>query len=296
MTSILKSGDLIGIAAPSSPFKKELFLKGIEVVKKMGFEIFYCDDIFSSERYLAGDDTRRAKELHELFTNKKIKAILFARGGYGSQKIIPLLNLELIKKNRKRVVGFSDLTALLTFLRQKAELPTAYGPSITHLGKHNDPQTLNSLKQCLFSSATAPIDLEKCSVMKQGKAKGILVGGCLSLLATSMGTPYELKTDGNILFFEDTDEKVYAIDRMLTQFKNAGKLKRVKGILIGSLAPKEGEPHSMSEMLQKVLADFQGPIVAGLQTGHTHPFVTLPLGVSVTIDTKQRELIFDPSH
>ena len=224
MTKPLKEGDCIGIAAPSSPFDKNQFKHGVSVLKKLGFEVYHREDIFSQERYLAGSDQRRAEELTELFTKKEVKAILFARGGYGSQRMIPYLKTEVLKKHKKPVVGFSDITALLTFLRQSADMPTFYGPVISQLGNNPTERTVQSLKAAL-TEKPRPLDLKTSVVLKPGKANGELVGGCLSLIVSSMGTPYELRTDGTILFFEDTGEKVYALDRMLTQLKNGGKLK-----------------------------------------------------------------------
>lgn len=294
MVAPLKKGDLIGIAAPSSPFDKKFFEHGVALLEKLGFEVHYRNDIFSQERYLAGSDRRRAEELTELFTQKEIKAILFARGGYGSQRVIPHLNVERLKKNRKPVVGFSDITALLTFLRQNCGMPTFYGPVMTQLGNSSADRTCRSLKYNLtHQGELEPFDLNECHILEEGIAKGKLVGGCLSLIATSMGTSYELDATDAILFFEDTGEKVYALDRMLTQLKNAGKLKTVRGILIGSLDPKEEEVHSMDAMIKDCLNGFEGPIISRFPAGHTADFVTLPLGVEVSIDTESLKLYFE---
>ncbi|MDO8527085.1 MAG: LD-carboxypeptidase [Deltaproteobacteria bacterium] len=296
MVQPLKEGDLIGIAAPSSPFDKQLFKQGVTLLQKMGFEVWYREDIFSQERYLAGSDKRRAQELTELFTKKEVKAILFARGGYGSQRVIPHLDPILLKKNKKPVVGFSDITALLTFLRQDCQTPTLYGPVLTQLGGSFVDRTCRSLKYNLTEKKSLePFDLSECKIVEEGIAKGKLVGGCLSLITSSMGTPYELNTENSILFFEDTGEKVYALDRMLTQLKNAGKLKTVKGIIIGSLEPKEEEVHSIDTMIKDLLADFDGPIISHFPSGHTKDFVTLPFGVEVAIETETLKLYFEES-
>lgn len=294
MTQRLQKGDTIGIAAPASPFNKEWFQKGTDLLKKMGFEIHYREDIFSEERYLAGSDERRAEELIELFANPKIKAIFFARGGYGSQRVIPYLDMKRIRKNPKPTIGFSDLTALLTFLRQEGEIPTLYGPVMTQLGNKASERTKESLYWHLTQKKPLePIPLEASQILKGGKTRGNLVGGCLSLITSSMGTSYELNTKNSILFFEDAGEKVYALDRMLTQLKNAGKFKNVKGIIIGTLEPKREEPHSMKAMLGKIFEDFSGPIITHFPAGHTEDFVSLPLGTSVTIDTKKQQLVFE---
>lgn len=291
MAAILKKGDVIGIAAPASPFSRKKFERGVTALEEMGFRVFYHRHIFSKKNYLAGSDKRRAKELTALFRNKKVRAILYARGGYGSQRIIPLLNPTLLKKNRKPVIGFSDATALLIFLHQKGRVPVFYGPSLTQLGRRNR-FTLQHFQAVLSGPRKKRIlSIGNCKVLKQGKARGRFAGGCLSLITSSIGTPYELKTDGAILFIEDTGERVYAVDRMLNQLKNGGKLKKVKGIVIGSLKPVRGEPHSMETMLRDILKNFRGPVVMHFPAGHTEKFVTLPLGVPAMLDTKKRRLV-----
>ncbi len=280
----LKKGDTIGIAAPSSPFERNEFMRGVHQLEKMGFTVHFRKDIFDQNRYLAGTDQRRAEELVELFASSKIAAIMFARGGYGSQRIIPLLDASTIAAHPKPVIGFSDITALLTFLRQACDIPTFYGPVLTMLGKHKEEVTAESLAAALTSAEPlGELPHGDAKVLKPGGAEGKLVGGCLSLIASSMGTPYELKTNDAVLFIEEIGEKMYAIDRMLTQLKNAGIFQGVRGIVVGSIVPHDGERYELEAILNDVLADFAGPIVTEFPAGHAHPFVTLPLGVSVRI-------------
>ena len=281
----LQKGDTIGIAAPASPFDRNEFKKGVKTLETMGFSVEYREDIFDQTRYLAGSDKRRADELMELFRGSKIKAIMFARGGYGSQRIIPLLDPHTIRTHAKPVIGFSDVTALLTFLRQECDVPTFYGPVISLLGKDCDPMTKEQLLIALTTSGPlGEIPPNSASVMKPGKASGKLVGGCLSLINSSMGTPYELDTKDSVLFIEEVGEKVYVLDRMLTQLKNAGKFKGVKGIIFGSIVKQEGEPHDVHTMISDVLSDYEGPVIVDYPAGHTKKFVTLPLGAEFLID------------
>jgi muramoyltetrapeptide carboxypeptidase len=280
----LKLGDAIGIAAPASPFDKNRFTKGIKVLKDLGFNPIYSHDIFDQNRYLAGTDERRSKELMELICNPKVMAIMFARGGYGCQRVIPLLDVEKIKKHRKPVIGFSDITALLNFLSQEADIPTFYGPVITQLGKKNSSITKESLLLALTTDGPlGAMPTAGTHVIRSGQASGKLVGGCLSLINSSIGTPYELNSEGCILFIEDTGEKVYVLDRMLTQLKNSGKLEAATGIIFGSLIPPEEEPHDIESMIEDVLGDFEGPVVTRFSAGHIDDFVTLPLGVGAQI-------------
>lgn len=280
----LKSGDTIGIAAPASPFDRGEFKRGVHALEKLGFAVHHRKDIFDQNRYLAGTDERRAEELVEMFANKRIKAIMFARGGYGSQRVIPLLDDEAIAAHPKPVVGFSDITALLNHLRQSCSVPTFYGPVLTMLGKNAEGVTAQQLAASL--TATEPLGQLPCGdarSFREGSASGPLVGGCLSLICSSMGTPYELKAQGAILFIEETGEKVYVLDRMLTQLKNAGVFDEARGIIVGSIVKHEGEEHDLESMLNDVLGDFDGPIITDFPAGHAHPFVTLPLGLSATL-------------
>ncbi len=280
----LKVGDTIGIAAPASPFDRNEFKHGVTALEHMGFKVFYQHDIFDQERYLAGSDARRAAELTALFQNAKIDAIMFARGGYGSQRIIPLLNADLLRAHPKPVIGFSDITALLNFLRQSCAMPTFYGPVLTMLAKHKEEMTAERLKAAITAGGPlGGLPRGESRVLREGEAAGKLVGGCLSLLASSMGTPYELQSDGAILFIEEVGEKVYVIDRMLTQLKNAGVFARARGVIVGSIVQQEGEKHDLEAMLKDVLGEFSGPVITDFPAGHTHPFVTLPLGVEVQL-------------
>lgn len=284
----LKRGDTIGIAASASPFDRQRFTKGIGVLKKMGFDILYRHDIFDQNRYLAGTDDRRAEEFEELMTNRHVAAIMFARGGYGSQRVIPKLHADTLRNNSKPVIGFSDITAMLTYLRQDVGAPTFYGPVITQLGRIKGAST----GECLLKALTSPeplgqVPMGDAFAIKAGSASGPIVGGCLSLINSSIGTPYELKTSGSILFIEEVGEKVYVLDRMLTQLKNSRMLKGVKGIVFGSIIPPEDEPHDVEAMIRDVLGDFDGPVVGNFPAGHAGEFVTLPLGANARLTAQE---------
>ena len=253
----------------------------------MGFRTLYRKDIFDQNRYFAGTEARRAEEFMELISNEGVNAIMFARGGYGSQRVIPLLDAKVITAHPKPVVGFSDLTALLTFLRQSAGQPTFYGPVVTQLGKAIHGATQEALRRALTTGgAMGRIATEGARVMKPGTATGRLVGGCLTLINSSIGTPYELETEGAALFIEDAGEKVYALDRMITQLKASGALEEASAIIVGSMEPPEGERHDVDAMLADVLGDFEGPILVRFPAGHAGEFTTLPMGVVVSIEAK----------
>lgn len=283
----------LGIAAVSSPFDRKIFETGVEVLRAADFEVAFSDTIFGAQGYLAGSDRQRADGFMSLFEDRSVDAILFARGGYGAARILPHLDTRLLRKNAKPVVGFSDLTGLLHFLRREAACPVLYGPTITQLGNHPTPRTMETLKHHLTRrEPLPPVDLSECTVLQSGSATADLTGGCLTLLSTSLGTVAEVDFKNTILFFEDVNESTYKIDRMLTQLKLSGKLKKVRGILVGSLQAPPDEKHPVAEMLRDVLADFQGPIVAGFPSGHTHDFISLPFGRKATLDAEARKLTF----
>lgn len=287
----LKAGDTIGIAAPSSPFDRAKFMKGVHVLERIGFKVFYRKDIFDQSRYLAGTDNRRAEEFIELLKMRDVAAVMFARGGYGSQRIIPLLNADEIKEHPKPVIGFSDITPLLAYLRQNCGLPTFYGPVVTQLGAAKG----NITADCLFKAITTkgPIGVaysDGSRVLSAGEAKGPLVGGCLSLINSSIGTPYELKSEGAILFIEEINEKVYVLDRMLTQLKNSGVLSKSKGLVFGSILPPGDEPYDVESMIKDVLSNYEGPVVTNFPAGHIDGFVTLPMGAEAELSAQLGEL------
>ena len=285
---VLKKGDTIGIAAPASPFDRNKFQKGVRALEGLGFKTHFRKDIYDQNRYFAGSEARRAEEFMELVERKGVAAIMFARGGYGSQRVIPFLDAAKIAEHKKPVIGFSDLTALLTFLRQSSGLPTMYGPVVTQLAKNSSGVNAEALTRALTSQGPlGEVPSKGTYVLKSGRAEGPLVGGCISLINSSIGTPYELKTDGAILFLEDTGEKVY--DGMLTQLKASGALDTVRGIVFGSLTPLDGEPHDTDDMIRDVLVDFEGPIVKSFPAGHGEAFVTLPLGVKTELDASDSE-------
>lgn len=286
----LKNGDTIGIAASASPFDRVKFMKGVHALENMGFKVHYGHDIFDQNRYLAGTDERRARELEGLFLNRNISAIMFARGGYGSQRIIPMLNQKLLHDYAKPVIGFSDLTALLTFLRQTCTVPTLYGPVTTQLGSAKGSKTAEWLKTALTTNAAGiKIPIDSAKVLKHGVAEGPIVGGCLSLINSSLGTPYELNTKDKILFIEDVNEKIYVIDRMLTQLKNANMLDTVRAILFGSIIPPKDEPYNVEPMIMDVIGDFDRPVITGIPAGHIDDFFTLPLGANIEIIASRDE-------
>lgn len=288
----LKQGDTLGIAAPAGSFDREKFDLGIAQLKKLGFQVHFQADLFEKNRYLAGSDERKISELENLFENPKIKAILFARGGYGCQKILPKLNYKKISKHPKPVIGYSDATPLLEQLHEKSGIPIFYGPMVTHLAAEPSAETLESLRNTLIGKPATYLQHSGIKILKEGSAKGMGVGGCLSLISTSLGTSYQPKWNKTVLFLEDTNEEAYSLDRMLTQLKHSGLLSRCKALCFGTLSAPTQTEEIIFSMLKDVLNDFPGPILTGLPVGHQRHFITVPLGVQWDVDTAKKQVVF----
>src|SRR6202521_1138702 len=286
----LQPGDTVGIVAPASQIKRELLDKGCEVLRQQGYRPFYFDSILEHDLYFAGSGERRARELEEMFARDDVKAILCARGGYGSNYLLPMLDLEKIKKHPKIFVGYSDLTCLLTYFANTARMVTFHGPMVTKDFCRIDGVDLNSWQNALSGTSQWTVEVNpEVKVLVQGAAEGILYGGCLSILVASLGTPYEIQTDGTILFVEDVAAKPFQMDRMLMQLKLAGKLEGVRGIFFGEMLdcvqnPANDQGYTLEEVLVRVIGDLGIPVAFGLRSGHvTHRNITLPIGVRAAL-------------
>lgn len=288
----LKEGDVLGIAAPASPFDRQKFKKALSVLGQMGFKARYRKDIFKTEGYLAGSDKRRATEINQLFADPKVKALMAVRGGYGCSRLIEHLDLKSISKNKKLLVGFSDLTVLQLYLWNKLKLPSLYGPMfVSQFGNEVSEAYVKKIARILRGEVKdLSLSFGTSQVIRKGKAHGRLMGGCLSLLVASIGTPYEVDTTDAILFFEDQGEAPYKIDRMLTQLRLAGKFKKVRGILIGQMSGTPWSAREETVFFKKIFAGFKGPLLCRMPFGHIREPVPLPIGVMATLDTIKKEV------
>ena len=274
-------GETIGVIAPASSFGREAFERGCEHLRRLGYKVFFHESITEKELYFAGSAERRAWELHQMFEKRFVKAILCARGGYGSNYKLPHLNLDLIRANPKFLMGYSDITSMLTYIHDQTGLVTYHGPMVA-----KDFADAESAVDFTFP-LNASVDGAQ---LRAGEVRGKLYGGCLSILVGSLGTPYEIEPADTILFLEDVAAKPYQVDRMLMHLKLAGKLERVKGIIFGEMpdcVQPGGQDYTLQEIVAQVLRDFQGPIAWGLRSGHLadyrQPGVTLPIGAEVAL-------------
>jgi muramoyltetrapeptide carboxypeptidase len=295
----LRPGDAIGIIAPASNIKRELLDAGCEALRRLGYVPLYLDSILEKDLYFAGSTERRARELDEMFTRDDVRAIVCARGGYGTNYLLDSLNLEKIKAHPKIFVGYSDITSLLTFVLDSAGLVTFHGPMVAKDFAQSDGVDLPSWEAALTGASEWAFDLGLESGVKPllaGSAEGILYGGCLSMLVASLGTPYEIHTGGTILFIEDAGEKPYQIDRMLMQLKLAGKLIGVRGIVFGEMldclqSKDKDQGYTLEEVVLRVVGDLGVPVAYGLRSGHvSRGNITLPLGVRAALDVGRREV------
>jgi muramoyltetrapeptide carboxypeptidase len=292
----LQPGDTVGIIAPASNLKREALEAGCEALRKLGYKPFYLDSILERDLYFAGSAERRSRELDEMFSRDDIRAIICARGGYGANYLLETLNLDNLNDHPKILVGYSDVTTLLTYILDSVGLVTFHGPMVAKDFAHSDGVDTGSLEAALTGVAAWELNLAPETGAKPllpGSAEGILYGGCLSMLAASLGTPYEIHTGDTILFIEDVAAKPYQIDRMLMQMKLAGKFSGVRGIVFGEMldcAQTKDQDYTLEEVVLRVVGDLGVPVAYGLRSGHvSRRNITLPLGVRATLTVGKSE-------
>ena len=305
----LNLGDTIGIVAPASaPPDPKSIDRSVAVLEQLGFKPKLAPKVRQRWGFLAGSDRDRAADLMKMFTDRKVNAIICVRGGYGASRLLPLLDYRTIRANPKILVGYSDITSLHSVLLEKANLVSFHGPMLnSDFIKPNFPEfTLHSFLKTLMQPA-APGSIshgykkKTVTVLRPGIVSGQLVGGNITLLCASLGTPYQVSFKNKILFFEDLDEKPYGYDRMLTQLINAGLLQQVAGIAIGVNAgcrdPKAKTAKEYRQTLDDVfkerLLPLKVPVVAGLPFGHIPLNATLPIGVRAVLDGIKGDLVID---
>ncbi len=296
----LKRGDRIALVAPSSAFKREEFDAGVCELRELGFDAVYDDRVFARNRFVAGAADMRASALHDAWRDPSVRAIVAVRGGYGSAQLLPLLDPTLMRESRKVFVGYSDVTALLDFHLQHG-IVAFHGPmldfrlSAGEKGYHRD-SFLRAICEPTPVGELRPGGLE---TFRAGEASGVLVGGTLTQLAASLGTPWAFTPpDGCLLFLEDIGERPYRIHRMLTQLAQAGVLQRACGLVLGEFpsCDEPGGEHAIRDVLREYVNEFTGPVVFGFPSGHTTGATwTLPFGVAARITTSPAAVVIEES-
>lgn len=295
----LKKGDLIGLISPaSSPDNLEKINQGVKYFERLGYRVVVGKNVGRFRGYLAGTDDERVNDLHSMFAHKDVKAIFCIRGGYGSIRLLDKINFNLIKRNPKIFVGYSDITSLQLAIFQKTGLVTFSGPMATvdFAGEVN-PFTEEVFWRMVTS--TKPFgkfrnpDNQKISCLSKGKAQGILLGGNLSLVVSLLGTSYIPKFDRSILFLEEVEEKPYRIDRFFAQMKLAKIFDKVSGIILCNFTDcEETDLNKKSLTLNDVIGDYfeklNKPVVYNLVYGHINPKNTIPIGVKALVDCDKK--------
>ncbi len=293
----LRPGDTVGVVAPASNVKRSELEAGCEALRRAGYRPFYFDSIIEQDLYFAGSVQRRTHELEEMFSREEVRAIVCARGGYGANYLLESLDLEKIKARPKIFVGYSDHTALLTYFSDAAGLVTFHGPMVAKDWAHEGGVDMASSHSALAGTAAWEPNLgagSGASGLVEGTAEGILYGGCLSILVASLGTPYEIRTEGTILFLEDLGEKPYQIDRMLMQLKLAGKLNGAKGIVFGEMRDclqNANQGYTLQEVVLRIVGSLGVPVAYGVRSGHvTAGNITLPIGVRAGLTVRSGQV------
>jgi len=307
----LNHGDTIGIVAPASaPIDPQAIDRSVKVLQRLGFKIKLGRHLRKRRGFLAGSDQERVGDLMRMFRDPEVKAILCVRGGYGTARLLPLLDYQMIRANPKIFVGYSDITSLHCAFLKKANLVTFHGPMLhSDFCKKDMPDFtlqsfLNTLTQPYAAGSICKTYHGKISVLRRGKASGRLLGGNISLLCTTLGTPYQPSFKKKILFLEDLDEAPYRFDRMLTHLLNAGVLQQVAGVAVGlnrnCIDPQAKKRkqywQTVEDVLKERLAPLKVPVVDGLPFGHVPLNATLPMGVQAELDGTNGDLtILEPA-
>lgn len=290
----LKKGDTIGIIAPAGPVRNENdFSAGLKILTGLGFKTRYRADILQHNGYLAGTDQERLAELHELWRDPEVQAILAVRGGYGCLRLLPDLDFALIREHPKMLIGFSDLTVLLSAIRQQTGLITFHGPMLTTLAK-SDRDSQEAFFNLLTGRSIPELKVKGLEILKGGQARGNLLPGNLTSLVHLLGTPWEPDWRDAILVLEDIGEAPYRIDRLLTHLWAAGRLEQIAGLILGDF-DQCGEREAIWQRALDLLAHHPIPIWANFPCGHGSRNRILPVGVETQLDSSTGSLsILEP--
>ncbi len=304
----LPDGGCIGVPAPASAyFNRSDVLRGVEWWTSKGYRVKLADSVFDRDDYVAGDPKTRARDLMTMFEDPEVDVVHCLQGGFGSAQLLPHLDFDLLAANPKALVGYSDITALHTGLRQRAGLASFYGPGFMGVGDKDRGEFSRERLLAVLAgdggSGEVPKDPDDpyTRAIRGGTATAPLVGGCLWLLMQGMGTPWEVDLDGSIFFFEDYDSPAWIIDGALVQLAQAGKLDAVAGVVVGDLEkcdwreerPEWPRTKSIEDVLEERLEPLGVPVLYKLPLGHGKHLATIPLGVTATLDADAGRLVID---
>jgi len=301
----LEKGDTIGIVSPASgPWRRSDLWKSIEAIERLGYSVKVGEHAYKNNYYVSGTDVERAEDMNRFFRDETISAIFCSYGGYGSARIIKYLDFDVITTNPKILIGYSDITSLHLAIAKFSDIVTFHGPTALSFGT----DYMTPYRQDMLFKAIAgdePIgevrmaDGDEYLVkMNPGTAQGALIGGNMTLVCASLGTPYEIDTKGKIFFIEELETEPWVLDHLLTHMYNAGKFKDAAGIVVGECIDCEPFKHnpgfysqcSLEDILFDILEPLGKPVLYGLPIGHTKNLATLPVGVMSEIDSENGKL------
>jgi muramoyltetrapeptide carboxypeptidase len=283
----LRPGDRVGVAAPGFAVKPAALRAGLARLESLGYRPVLGDHLLERDGYLAGNDDARASDLRALFSDPTLRAVWFARGGYGSSRLLEKLPWRAMKADPKLLIGYSDLTAIFSAAIDRCGSICLYGPVVTELG---EPSSFHapSLRRML-AGEVVELRFGRRRVMVEGRARGLLAGGNLSMLAHACGTRFFPDLKRKILFLEETGEETYRVDRMLLQLKLSGALGRVAAVILGDISVPERKrfpgDRALSDVLEEYLRPLGVPVLTRLRAGHVNSKLTLPLGGRAELDT-----------
>lgn len=297
----LNPGDKVGLVVPASFITEKQLEEAKRNIENLGLVPYYTNNVLARDGYLGGTDKQRADDINAMFSDKSIKAVWSVRGGYGCARMLDMLDYDLIKKNPKILIGYSDITALLYAIFARTGLVTFHGPVATSTF---DDFSVSYLKSLLFEVNSnvklvqSPV-AEEPLVIRSGKASGRLVGGNLSIVVSLIGTKYDVDSRDKIIFLEEIKEEPYRIDRMLTQMIQAGKFDGAKAVVLGNFRkcdirkndPEFDESFTLSEVLYDRLFNLGIPVIYGMSFGHIDNKFTLPFGVKAELNTLDASVV-----
>lgn len=296
----IQRGDLIAIVAPAGKVQPERVLPAIHWLENRGYRVWQGEHLFGSYFQYSGTDEERTADLQSAFDNPEVKAIIFARGGYGTVRIVEKLNFDAFTKFPKWLVGFSDIT-ILHNICNRVEIPSLHGAMVRDGVSSDGIPTPGFLAMIeTLEGKQTRYKLDPYPLNKVGSAKAQITGGNLSLLYSLIGTPYDLDSNGKILFIEEIGEYLYHTDRMMTSLRLAGKLKDLKGLVVGQFTDVKDNPDPFGKSVEKIISEavagYDFPVCFGMQAGHGEPNLPLVLGQEWSLEVNETGAILNPSN
>ena len=286
-----RPGDRVGVAALSGPVVPEKLEAGLEALRGLGFEPVPAANL-GGQGLFAGDDESRLAGFHDLLAEPGLRAVIFARGGHGLLRLLPRIEWELLARRPLAYVGYSDLTPFLLEVVRRLGVAAFHGPMVAvDLARGLDPAEVDSLLGALAGDLPAAVPV-RCAA-GAADCRGRLMGGCLSMLTATLGTPFAPPLGDGILFWEDVDEPLYRLDRMLTQLRLSGSLAELRGVVVGELRPADDDPElqpTLPEILEELAREHDLCVAYGCPSGHCRPNLTLPLGLDAHLDAEEGKL------